>query len=145
MLEIVELLHAVATLAMVAIIWFVQCVHYPLFQFVGAAAFTSYEAAHVQRITWLVAPTMFVELGTALVLAVLGSPRLSSWELWVGLGLLAVIWGSTFLLQVPIHGQLREGFDGRSLRRLVATNWVRTVAWTGRGVLVGVSLFRSFS
>ena len=122
MLEIIELLHAMATLAMVAIIWFVQCVHYPLFQFVGAAAFTTYEAAHIQRISWLVAPAMLVELGTALLLAVLGSPRSTAWEVWVGLGLLAVIWGSTS--RVVIDN--KDGAEGRgghvAARRLARGN-----------------------
>ncbi|HEX2205610.1 MAG TPA: hypothetical protein VHG91_20025 [Longimicrobium sp.] len=47
-----------------------------------------------------------------------------------------MVWLSTALLQVPMHGRLERGFDAAAHRRLVATNWVRTVAWTARGVLL---------
>ncbi|MEM6553254.1 MAG: hypothetical protein AAF750_14150 [Planctomycetota bacterium] len=55
---------------------------------------------------------------------------------WVGLGLLAVVWGSTVLLQIPLHQRLCEAADAGAAERLVGTNWVRTAAWSGRGVLV---------
>jgi len=54
---------------------------------------------------------------------------------WVGLGLLVVVWASTFTIQVPLHARLSTGFDENVWRRLVNTNWVRTIAWTGRGVI----------
>jgi hypothetical protein len=37
---------------------------------------------------------------------------------------------------VPAHGRLAEGFDAGVHARLVATNWIRTMAWTLRGALV---------
>ena len=55
----------------------------------------------------------------------------------VGLALVAVIWGSTHFLQVPCHRRLAEsGPDRATLRRLVVTNAIRTVAWTGRAAIV---------
>ena len=41
--------------------------------------------------------------------------------------------GATALLQVPAHSALLQG--GGSVEHLVATNWVRTAAWSLRGVL----------
>jgi hypothetical protein len=38
------------------------------------------------------------------------------------------------MLQVPLHQKLSSGFDAAVHRRLVATNWWRTVGWTLRGV-----------
>ena len=55
---------------------------------------------------------------------------------WVGLTLLAVVWGSTFFLQVPAHEKLASRFDATTHRRLVRSNWIRTVGWTFRGILV---------
>jgi hypothetical protein len=54
-------------------------------------------------------------------------------------GLITMVWGSTVSFQVPIHKRLRAGKDRATLRRLVATNWVRTIAWTLKAVLVVVS------
>ena len=42
------LIHVAATLAMSGVIWFIQIVHYPLLTLVGAAGFTTYEAAHIR-------------------------------------------------------------------------------------------------
>lgn len=130
---------------MVAVIWFVQVVHYPLFASVGRAAFARYERQHTRRITPIVAPLMLAELGSgALVVA-----ALPSWttplEAWLGAGLIALVWLSTGLLQVPAHGRLAEGFDEVWHRRLVRSNWLRTVAWSARGVLVCLWLSRALA
>jgi hypothetical protein len=54
----------------------------------------------------------------------------------VSLGLIGVNWLSTAIVQVPLHRRLEQGFEAGAHGRLVATNWVRTGAWTARGVLV---------
>ena len=54
---------------------------------------------------------------------------------WIGLLILGLIWVSTFAVQVPLHGKLAKGFDRAVWCRLVATNWLRTVAWTLRGIV----------
>ena len=56
--------------------------------------------------------------------------------MWTGLTLVAVLWISTGLLQVPLHQTLGGGFDAVAHQRLVATNWIRTVAWGLRATLV---------
>jgi hypothetical protein len=47
---------------MTGLIWFVQVVHYPLFDEVGQAQFTSYEARHTNLTTIVVVVPMFIEL-----------------------------------------------------------------------------------
>jgi hypothetical protein len=122
-----------STWALVGLIWFVQVVHYPLMRHVGNINFQEYESLHMSRTTWVVAPLMLTELGTNLLL-VWRPGGLDSGLLGVGLMLLAVIWLSTFFLQVPQHQRLSEGFDAMAHRRLVMTNWTRTFAWTARGI-----------
>ncbi|MEM9862970.1 MAG: hypothetical protein AAF938_15350 [Myxococcota bacterium] len=117
---------------MTAVIWFVQLVHYPLFARVGDGAFNAYEAEHVTRITWIVMPLMLAELVSAGLL-VLREP--SPWAL-SGAALVGVIWLSTALLQVPLHGALQSGFDADVHTRLVRSNWVRTFAWSLRFLLL---------
>ncbi len=128
----------ISTLAMFGVIWFVQVVHYPLFLQVGAEHFPAYEAAHANRTTWVVAPLMLLELGSALALLV---PRwrpveVSAAGAWVGALLVGVLWFSTAFVQVPLHNRLHAGYSADIIRRLVATNWVRTAAWTARAALV---------
>jgi hypothetical protein len=117
---------------MTGIIWFVQVVHYPLFASAGTESFPAYELRHAKRTGRVVGPLMCLEAVTALAIAWI-IPR--SMLAWTGLGLLLIIWLSTFLLQVPLHRRLSLGFDDASHRALVRSNWIRTLAWTARGVL----------
>ena len=125
------LAHAAMTLFMVGVIWFVQIVHYPLFHRVGEARFAEYERQHTQRTGYVLALPMLVEFATAAALAWRLGGRLA----WSGFGLLTVIWLSTWLWQVPAHRRLERGFDAGAFRRLVVTNWLRTVAWSARGFI----------
>ena len=141
MIDAVVFVHAVATAVMTGLIWFVQIVHYPLFAAVGRDAFARYEAAHQTRTTWVVAPTMLVEVGSAIWL-VYALPHGRARELaLVGLGLAVVIWLSTAFLQARQHAKLSAGFDETIARRLVATNWIRTVAWSAR-LCIALELLR---
>jgi len=126
----------VSTLFMVGLIWFVQIVHYPLLARVGRTDFPAFERAHVARTGPVVGPPMLVELATTLGLLAAAPAAVPAEATWLGAGLLAVVWISTALLQVPSHRRLGAGFDAATHRRLVATNWIRTAAWSIRGMLV---------
>jgi hypothetical protein len=128
--------HAFVTLFMTGLIWFVQIVHYPLFGQVGKADFAGYAQQHVRRTGWVVGGPISLELVLAAALAWSpGGPMA-----WCGLGLLGIIWLSTAVSQVPMHHRLQGGFDPSAHRRLVRGNWVRTVAWSLRGVLAVMML-----
>ena len=141
-MKLILLTQVFATLFMVGLIWFVQIVHYPLYAHVGREQFPEYEALHNRMTTWVVGPAMLVELVTA-VLLLKYSPNTSSMLAWTGLGLLIVIWISTAALSVPAHDVLTAGFSDEAYRKLVNTNWIRTVAWTARGVIVMVITYRN--
>lgn len=127
-----------STLAMFGLIWFVQIVHYPLFLSVGPSQFPAYEAAHANRTTYVVAPLMLLELVTAglLLFSSLRPLQVTALTAWFGATLVVVIWASTAFLQVPLHDQLHSGYSAPLIRQLVATNWIRTIAWTLRAGLI---------
>lgn len=128
-------LHLLTTLMMTGLIWFVQVVHYPLFHKVGTKDFVDYEAWHTRRTGWVVAPLMLTELGTGLWL--LWAQGFLPWT-WINLGLLGVIWLSTAVIQMPLHLRLGAGYEAALVRKLVRTNWIRTVAWSLRVGVLGV-------
>ena len=136
LVRLLLLSHVAATWHMTGVIWFVQIVHYPLFAATGTEGFSAYERRHTSLTTWVVAPPMLVEAATAVLLIWLRPPGVLTWQLWAGVILVAVIWLSTALLQVPCHQLLTNGFDAVVHQRLVSTNWIRTVAWSLRGLLV---------
>ena len=121
---------------MLGVILMVQLVHYPLFRHVGTAGYETYQAEHMRRISWIVGPAMTVELATAVWIVVALPGGVPPWMAWAGLGLVVLLWGTTGLVHVPLHTRLTDGFDAETHRRLVRTNWVRTVAWALRAVLV---------
>jgi hypothetical protein len=122
-----------ASLYMTGVIWFVQLVHYPLFAQVGREQFAAYEERHARWTTFAVAPAMLAELGLSLAILLRGR---SSAAIWIASGLTALLWLSTFLIQVPLHDRLRSGYNAQSIERLVASNWVRTMGWTLRSALL---------
>jgi hypothetical protein len=134
------IVHAAATWFMTGLIWFVQIVHYPLFAKVGALAFKEYEHDHQRKTTWVVAPVMLIEAAAASVLVMPVVGMADAMLAWLGLALLAVVWLSTFLVQVPLHAALERAPSRETMDRLVLTNWVRTVAWTARAVVAGLML-----
>jgi len=121
---------------MIGVIWFAQTVHYPLLGRVGKEAFVEYEKENTGRTGWVVIPAMAVELITALLLLWKQPEGLLPIYAWLNAALLSVIWVSTFTLQGPYHNLLVKKFDPAVWRSLVRTNWIRTTAWTVRGMLL---------
>ena len=115
------------------LIWLVQVIIYPGFHRIPRERFPDYHRWYVVRIGIFVMPLMLAEL---LVTA--------AW-LWTGCDMIpasisaaavAVVWLSTATLQVPIHRRLQHGRDTDLIQRLVASNWIRTVAWSIKALVV---------
>jgi hypothetical protein len=137
--ELLFLLHWLSAVFMAGVIWFVQLVHYPLFHRAEPDSFPSFAIEHARRTGWVVAAPMLLELGTGLTLLVARPAFLAPSALAAGLGLLAVVWLATLLLQIPCHRALQAGFRPETVSRLVLTNWIRTAGWTFRaGLLTAV-------
>ncbi len=123
------------TLYMTGLIWFVQVVHYPLFGKVGLSNFTTYESQHTMRTGWVVAPIMLLELASTSLLMLYRPHFIQPYEAIVLVLLTIGVWASTFFIQVPLHSTLIGGMDWESIRKLVSSNWIRTVLWTCKGLL----------
>jgi len=131
-----------ATLAMTGVIWLVQLVHYPLFARVGSDTFAAYHGEHTRLIMYLVVPLMVSEAAGAAWTAVERPLFFPTWAAWTGLALVAVLWGSTFLGQMPLHATLSNGFEPLAHATLISGNWIRTAAWTARSALLFFVLAR---
>ena len=125
--------HLVATVFMVGLIWFVQVVHYPLFNRISGDASIQYAAEHQRRTAWVVGLPMLVEGITTLWLFL--DPINGRLLPLVGGLVLLKIHLSTIFLQIPLHKKLSQGYEREVVRKLVATNWVRTIGWTIRAAI----------
>jgi L-cystine uptake protein TcyP (sodium:dicarboxylate symporter family) len=121
-----------SSLMMTGLIWLVQLVHYPSFHHVDRGQFQNFSSFHTQNITYIVMPLMAVELLSSLVMVV-KNPSLANVSVIV---LLAIIWLSTAFLSVPCHNQLAHGYDASVVDDLIRTNWIRTLAWTGKSAIL---------
>lgn len=134
--------HLVFTAAMIGLIWFVQIVHYPLFAWVDPDQFVAYEVAHRRLTSYVVGPFMAVEGVTALILLFAAPHGIGLVLPLIGAALLAVIHASTVVLQVPAHAALASSHDSRTIRRLIRTNWIRTIGWSARGCVAVAMLIK---
>ena len=130
-------IHFAVTWALVGLIWTIQAVHYPLLKDVGQEGFIAYHERHMALITWVVGPLMLAEVSSAALLLYLGQ---RSVLFGISLGVLALIWGSTWLCLIPLHRKLTHGYDAPTVQRLVRANIWRTVGWTVRGLCLAAIL-----
>lgn len=124
------------TFSLTGFIWLVQIVHYPLFSFAGEEKYRLFHLAHMNRITFVVAPLMVAEAISGALIIFYPPENADPRFLLIGAALIMAIWLSTFLLQVPLHEKLAQGFDADVHRALVNTNWIRTIGWSLRSALI---------
>jgi len=129
--------HLVGTLGMFGVILFVQFVHYPLMGMVGRESSAAYQRAHTDRTGFVVGPLMLLEAAAAILLFLEPPPAAPPLAASAGLLALGAIWLVTFMVSVPCHSRLLHGFDEGAHRRLVRSNWIRTLLW---GVRVPLAL-----
>ena len=140
-LPLIALVNVCISWFMVGLIWIIQIVTYPIFSSVGGYKYDKFHSKHVSLITPLVAPLMLFELAVAVVLLLVSGPYWNYGYSVVNLVFLAIIWASTFLIQIPLHVKLSVRFEKKNHTRLVWTNWIRTFAWTIKGLLSTILIF----
>ena len=126
----------VVSLLLTGLIFTIQIVHYPTFKFIDSSKFQAFHHFHSSRISTIVAPLMVLEL------------ILSGWVFLVlqntfslaGLALVALIWSITFFVSVPIHNKLSGGFQKILIQKLILTNWLRTLLWTIKFLMMSTQL-----
>src|SRR4051812_11208969 len=132
-------LHFASTWVLVGLIWVIQVVIYPQFLRIGEKEFVRFHFGHCVRIGLLIAPLLVVEFITAIGLLYQGHREPA---FVASVSLIPVNWLSTAIFQAPIHVRLMGGLDATVIRRLIRSNWLRTLTWTARGVLLGFMISR---
>ncbi|MBJ6107410.1 hypothetical protein JAO73_00195 [Hymenobacter sp. BT523] len=141
-LRILLLLNFAAAAYLTGLIWTIQVVHYPSFGLVPKDAWVAFHAAHTRRMGYVVLAPMVLELALAVWLAWAGRAALPGGAGWWSLALVLLIWAVTFFISVPFHNRLEGSFDYIAIDGLTRTNWLRTLAWTARALLLGGLLAR---
>ncbi len=133
-------LNFICTVFMTGVIWMVQLVHYPSFLYVEVSNFKKFHVFHSNRISWIVAPVMLLELLTSYFLVYYNSQNFLN---WVGFFLIILIFLLTAFVSVPRHNKLSLAHDETVIKQLISTNWFRTALWTVRFVLLSYMIYFS--
>ena len=110
---------------LVILIWLVQLIIYPSFKYTEQNEFIAWHSRYTGLIGMIVSPLMLLQAGMEIMIAITQDPR------WMRIMFIGLIWISTFTLSVPCHSRLHV--DGKNMlivRRLITTNWPRTVLWS---------------
>lgn len=134
MIESILWIQFLASYWMMVVILFVQITHYPLFRFVAEPDRKTYCLNHQRSITFMVVPSMLIELFSLCYIIFLNPKDM----FWIGmLVLLGLIWLSTFFIQVPYHNALLKQPTDHVIKKLVQSNWIRTVLWSIKTLAIG--------
>ena len=142
--QLANVIHAGATWFLVGLIWTIQVVHYPSFDAIDPATYNEFQQRHMTKMGSLVGPPWLVE-GVLVLVIFVTAPTAFTIALAVVGGLLeAVVIGVTLRASIPAHEALTSGFEPDAHRVLLRTNWLRTWAWSGRGLIALVLLWTAF-
>ena len=127
-------MHLALASIMVGVIWVIQLVHYPSFRFTDKEKYVSFQIFHMRNISFIVVPVMILEFLSGLLLVLYHSNHESL--LRISFILLLIIWLVTALFFAQIHQKLSKGYDETLVRNLVSLNWIRTLLWTIRTIII---------
>lgn len=121
------LLRLLFDFGLVVLIWMVQLINYPSFQYYTTADLEIWHPVYTKAISTLVIPLMLAQI------TIVGMQFLKVKKVYgfLSLGCVLMVWLLTFLIFVPIHNQLSSGvIEQSTLENLVKLNWLRTALWT---------------
>lgn len=114
-----------------------QIVHYPLFSYIEKRSFIEYHIYHLKKSTFTVFIPMLVEGAFAIILAFDYPENVPPAIPVLCLCLSTSMWIVTFSNVVPLQDKLTDdGFDKDTIEKLVQINWVRTIGWSVKVLLL---------
>ena len=122
-----ELLRVLLDFGLMILIWMVQLLIYPSFSYFSTPALRTWHERYTFNMALIVMPLMFGQL------VVYGIEVYHTQTVFTVCGLMIVIalWIFTLSHFVPLHKAINDNTSSQNtLKRLVSSNWIRTVLWT---------------
>ena len=112
---------------LVVLIWMVQLIIYPSFQFYPNSNLVEWHSIYTKSISLIVIPLMLGQL----IIVVLQFLKIRNYYTIISCCGVLLVWLLTFLIFVPMHNEIGSGLISESqLQNLVEVNWFRTIIWT---------------
>ena len=125
---------------LVSLVFMTQFITYPTFLHIDKDKFSEYHRKYVNNISFIVAPVMLIEFLTLSLIAYFSSEFL----IIKSLILLLVIWLTTFFIMIPSHNRISKSFNKKEIISLTNYNWVRTILWSFKLLLIIFLYFEKF-
>jgi hypothetical protein len=126
-MEHLQLARNIFDFGIVIVVWLAQAIMYPSLAHIEENVFVEWHQTYSTRIAFFVIPLL---CGQAIIVGIMiyyGGSFLTL----LSVAMIALCWASTFGLSVPCHARLqRFGKDLTVIRKLVRTNFIRTILWT---------------
>ena len=107
---------------LIAISIIVQLIIYPSFKKYSDSKFKSFHSSYTNKMFFIVAPIMILELLSALYLLIKNS-------FYPPIIIIGFIWLITFFFIVPVHNSLNSNFNIIVHKKLLHLNFIRTTFW----------------
>lgn len=112
---------------LLVLIWMVQLIIYPSFQFYSENDLLPWHEKYMVAISFVVIPLMLGQLITAIFQLIHDRNCFSI----ASMMLITLVWIATFTQFVPLHDAITSGKTTKPLlEELVFKNWIRTGLWT---------------
>jgi hypothetical protein len=127
-----NLILSIIDFGLLILAWLVQVIIYPSFQYIDRRQLVSWHNHYQKLISYFVLPLMLLQIGISFLLMV------HNFEVFniIHFTLLLIIWLSTFLQAVPLHGKIaKQELLDVTIPKLVKVNLLRTLLWTATFVI----------
>lgn len=131
-------LRVLVDFGLVVLIWMVQLIIYPGFQFYEYDNLIQWHQNYTVAISLVVIPLMLSQL----IISIIQLYKKRTRHTLLSFLLVVVLWGITFIVFVPLHTSIGLGdFTETTLTNLVYKNWYRTILWS---VVFCLSLYQYY-
>lgn len=137
------IINLAAAAYLAGLFWYLQIVHYPLFNYIDRNSFIEYNIYNQKKSAYVIFIPMLLD-GVFSILLAFDSPNTISTIFPVLCLLLSTgLWLITFSHIVPLQDKLtNDGLDKETIRKLIEMNWIRTAGWTVKTILLIYCLSR---
>ena len=123
----ISLLQLIVDTSLFILIWLVQIIIYPSFQYTDKEQFDFWHIRYMKLITYFVGPLMLAQIGVIVYQLF----YLFDWIFLSSFICILMVWLSTAILSIPCHTSLQKsGFNLITIEKLILTNWYRTILWS---------------
>lgn len=149
MFSLIFIIHVFVCILLTAVMWYLQVVHFPLLRFVGTDHFVEYYSELKMKNTLLFFPLFSLEIFTSIAL-LLSFTMVSEFTASVqnqfflvgfSLILLFILHLVNFQMIRPTLSSLQKNSDLKIHQKLVRLQWIRTLGWTIRMVILLSMIF----